>query len=83
MNVVILTPEKEVFKGDATSVKVPSLGGEFEVLNNHAPVVSALGSGNVRVLTGEGDRLVYHINSGFVKVLSNEVSILVQGLQEE
>ena len=49
MNVVILTPEKEVFKGSATSVKVPGIGGAFEVLRNHAPVVSGLASGTVRV----------------------------------
>ncbi|MGB0864694.1 MAG: ATP synthase F1 subunit epsilon [Saprospiraceae bacterium] len=83
MNVVILTPEKEVFKGSATSVKVPGIGGAFEVLRNHAPVVSGLENGTVRVLAEGGKRLLFHINSGFVEVLNNEVSILAQGLTAE
>jgi F-type H+-transporting ATPase subunit epsilon len=83
MNVVILTPEQEVFNGIAKSVKVPGTSGEFEVLSNHAPIISSLESGTVRVLTENGERKLFHINSGFVEVLKNEVSVLAQGLREE
>ena len=83
MNVVVLTPEKEAFRGAATSVKVPGTSGEFEVLRNHAPIVSSLESGNVRVATQEGEKVLFHINSGFIEVLNNEVSILAQGLRVE
>lgn len=83
MNVVILTPEKEAFRGAATSVKVPGTSGEFEVLRNHAPVVSSLETGEVRVLAEGGDKVSFYINSGFIEVLNNEVSILAQGLREE
>lgn len=82
MNVVILTPEQEVYKGASKSVKVPGTSGEFEILKNHAPIVSSLGNGVVRVLTDSGERKLFHINSGFVEVLNNEVSVLAQGLRE-
>ena len=83
MNVLILTPEKEVFNGAAKSIKVPGTSGEFEVLSNHAPIISSLENGTVRLLTDNGDRMLFHINSGFVEVLNNEVSVLAQGLREE
>ena len=83
MNVVILTPEKEAFNGAAKSIKVPGKSGEFEVLNNHAPIISSLEQGTVRVLTESGDRILFQINSGFVEVLNNKVSVLAQGLTQE
>ena len=42
MNLVILTPDKELFHGQVTSVNVPAIGGRFEVLKGHAPIVAAL-----------------------------------------
>jgi len=83
MNVIILTPEKEAFNGAAKSIKVPGTSGEFEVLSNHAPIISSLEQGTVRLLTDSGDKMLFHINSGFVEVLNNEVSVLAQGLRKE
>lgn len=80
MNLTILTPDKEVFKGTIISVKLPGITGQFEILNNHAPIVSALGKGEVRVITSENATEKYQISKGFVEVLNNEVSLLVQGL---
>lgn len=47
MNIAVLTPDREIFQGVITSVKVPGVKGEFQVLKNHAPIVSALEKGNV------------------------------------
>ncbi|MEY4927186.1 MAG: synthase subunit epsilon [Bacteroidota bacterium] len=74
MNLIILSPEKEMFNGEATSVKVPGLAGQFEVLNNHAPIISALSAGEIRVLNGS-ERTTYPVNGGFIEVLHNRVSI--------
>jgi F-type H+-transporting ATPase subunit epsilon len=81
MHLTILTPEKEIFEGEVTSVKVPGISGQFEILKNHAPIVAALGEGQVRVLDTKGNKQVYTIKKGFVEVLRNEVSVLVQGIQ--
>lgn len=82
MNISVLSPDKEFFKGEIDSVKVPGISGEFEVLRNHAPIVSALDAGSVSIRKKDGDILVFKIKRGFIEVLSNEVSLLVQGIQE-
>jgi len=78
MNVLIMTPEKKVFDGEAISVQVPGVKGKFEVLNNHAPIVSLLEKGQVRIITNEDKVLKFDIEQGFIEVLQNEVSILTQ-----
>lgn len=54
MNIIVLTPDKAIFKGAIQSVKVPGTLGEFQVLNNHAPIVSSLEKGKVTLVTGQG-----------------------------
>lgn len=78
MNLVVLTPEKEIYKGLITSVKVPGISGQFEILNNHAPIVAALGQGDVRIVDTKGEKIVFKIKKGFIEVIKNEVSLLVQ-----
>ncbi len=83
MNLIVLTPGKKVFEGAITSVKVPGIGGQFEILNNHAPLVSALGEGDVRIIETGGNTQRFKITQGFVEVLRNEVALLVQSVVEE
>ncbi len=82
MNVVVLTPDKEVYSGSIKSIKVPGVGGEFEVLKNHAPVVSSLGTGKVRIIDEAGTSKEFSITKGFIEVLNNEVSVLVESIKE-
>ncbi len=82
MHITVLTPDAEIFDGDITSVKVPGVGGQFEILQNHAPIVSALGEGPVRLLLTSGGQKTFSIEKGFIEVLNNNVSLLVQGFQE-
>ena len=83
MNLIVLTPGKKVFEGSITSVKVPGIGGQFEILNNHAPLVSALGEGEVRIIAQGGDKQTFKISQGFVEVLRNEVALLIQSVIED
>ena len=101
MKIAVLTPDREIFQGPITSVKVPGVKGEFQVLKNHAPIVSALEEGKVEIVTGEGgytyydlvagerkegatagNKLVFEIEAGFIEVLNNEISLLVQGVTQ-
>ena len=82
MNLTVLTPDKEVFKGSIDSVKVPGVNGQFEVLKNHAPIVSALGEGVVRIIEEGGETRSFKIEKGFIEILRQEVSLLVQGVTE-
>ena len=81
MNLTVLTPEKEIYQGQITSVKVPGISGQFEILNNHAPIVAALGQGDVRIIDAKGEKKIFSIKKGFIEVLKNEVSLLVQGIK--
>ena len=78
MKITVLTPEKELFKGDIEAVIVPGTKGQFEILKGHAPIVSSLGSGTVKIKTSEGAVKEFKILKGFVEVIKNEVSLLVQ-----
>jgi F-type H+-transporting ATPase subunit epsilon len=80
MNLIILTPDKEIFQGKVTSVNLPGLNGRFEVLDDHAPIVAALGTGEVRFKLAGGEQRAIAIQQGFVEVLRNEVSLLVTGI---
>jgi len=67
MNISVLTPDKEIFKGPTTSVKVPGTQGEFQVLKNHAPIVSSLESGRVSIRAGSGEYRYFDEESGKVE----------------
>ncbi|MBN8854768.1 MAG: ATP synthase F1 subunit epsilon [Sphingobacteriales bacterium 50-39] len=80
MNLEILTPEKKLFSGDVYGVQLPGVSGLFEVLEQHAPLVSALKAGRVKVLKDNKSHLAYFtIQSGFVEVIHNKVTVLVEG----
>ena len=67
MNITILTPDKEIFQGAITSVKVPGTLGQFQVLKGHAPIVSSLGNGEVVLVTDGGEYKYFDLNSGTIK----------------
>ena len=82
MNIVILSPEKQIFSGPVKSVKVPGASGSFEMLENHAPIVSSLEAGEVRIVKENGEKMSLRVEGGFVEMLNNEVSLLVAGVKE-
>lgn len=67
MNITVLTPDKELFQGEITTVKVPGSQGEFQVLKNHAPIVSSLEEGKVSIVTAAGEYRYFDVESGAVK----------------
>jgi F-type H+-transporting ATPase subunit epsilon len=79
MQLEILTPEKKLYSGEVFGVQLPGVSGLFEILDKHAPLVSALGSGNVKVLKDKSATENYSIKSGFVEVANNKVTVLVEG----
>ena len=87
----IVTPEASIFQGDVDSVTVPGVVGEFQILNNHAPIVSLLQAGNVRISGNlkieeayqdkfskeDNNSKVLKINSGTIEMNDNKIIILV------
>lgn len=82
MTLEILTPEKKIYSGDVYGVQLPGVTGLFEVLDKHAPLVSALKKGTVKILTNKTHSQSYNIQSGFVEVLNNKATVLVEGAVE-
>jgi F-type H+-transporting ATPase subunit epsilon len=82
MTLEILTPESKVFSGDVYGVQLPGISGLFELLDKHAPMVSALKAGKLKILKDKNASSSYKIKSGFVEVLNNKVTVLVEGAEE-
>lgn len=73
----IVTPERIEFTGEVKSVLVPDTKGSFEILNDHAPIISSLQQGVVEYTTESGKQQLA-ITGGFVEVQKNEVSLCVE-----
>ena len=79
MTLEILTPEKRLYSGEVYGVQLPGTDGLFEILDKHAPLVSALGKGNIKVLETKTQTERFSIEGGFVEVLDNKATVLVEG----
>jgi F-type H+-transporting ATPase subunit epsilon len=73
----IVSPEKIEFCGAVDSVLVPGTMGQFEILTDHAPIISTLQNGTVEYTTAQGKNQL-EIQGGFVAVQKNEVSLCVE-----
>jgi F-type H+-transporting ATPase subunit epsilon len=72
----IITPEKRLFDGKVKLVQVPGAKGSFEILKNHAPIISTLTKGKIKVITGADKQEFIDINSGIIEVKANTITIL-------
>ncbi len=81
MTLEILTPERKLFSGEVYGVQLPGISGLFEVLDKHAPIVSALGKGNLKILNSKTNFSNFSIQGGFVEVINNKATVLVEGAE--
>ncbi|MCB0811213.1 MAG: ATP synthase F1 subunit epsilon [Flavobacteriales bacterium] len=77
MRVEIITPDKELFKGEASYVGVPGVDGSMGFLNNHAPLITVLRAGDVKVKTDAGEE-IFPVKGGVVEVSHNTVIVLAE-----
>lgn len=78
MKLEITTPDTTLFSGEVQLVQLPGIDGSFEVLNNHASIISALKQGKVKIKTEEGTTEYIEINGGIIEVLKNKILILAE-----
>ena len=78
MKVKIVKPDTALFEGDAKLVQLPGTNGLFAIMENHAPIISSLAAGRVRIVLSDDKEQTFDINAGVVKGQQNEVLILVQ-----
>ena len=79
MHLEVITPEEKVFDGEVTAVTLPGAKGAFQVLKNHAPLISALGKGLLLINTDKGEQRMT-VDGGVVEVLDNNISVLAESL---
>lgn len=79
MQVEIITPDKEIFKGEAVLIQLPGIDGSFEILNNHAPLISALKAGKIKIKKSKDSKdEFFEVKGGVIEVLKNKVLILAE-----
>jgi F-type H+-transporting ATPase subunit epsilon len=78
MNVEIINPDKTIFTGEAYLVQLPGKDGSFEIMNNHAPLISILKEGKVKVLDNNKNPQFFEIKGGVIEVLKNKILILAE-----
>mgnify|MGYP006105003621 FL=1 len=76
MQLEIITAESQLYSGEVTSVKLPGMDGEFEILNNHAPVISTLDKGIIRVIDKNNKTENFEVNGGVIEMQNNKIIVL-------
>jgi F-type H+-transporting ATPase subunit epsilon len=77
LKVSVISPEASVFEGTTDSVVAPGFDGEFGLLSDHAPMMTLLGKGTLRIGTGGAARS-FHIEGGFLQVAGNVVRVVTE-----
>jgi len=80
MHLEIITPDKKVYDGEVKLVKVPGSKGSFEVLKNHAPIISTLDNGEVKIIDKSDKTSYFTIGGGVIEVKNNEIIILAESV---
>ena len=78
MKLDITSPDKQIFSGNAELVQLPGSDGLFEILNNHAPMIAALGPGKIKVQDETGTLQFFEIKGGVCEVLENKITVLAE-----
>ena len=78
MYLEIVTPEEKLFTGDVKLVQLPGSKGSFEMLRNHAPIISTLESGSIKLITLEGKELFFEIKGGVIEGSNNKIIVLAE-----
>ena len=77
LKVFVISPESLLYEGEAQSVVAPAYDGEVGILDNHAPMMTLLGKGELRLSGGDGDRR-FTVEGGFLQVVENNVRVVTE-----
>lgn len=79
MQLEVLSPERSIYSDNVYGIQLPGTEGSFEILENHAPMIASLGKGRMKILKDKHTTERYDITGGFVEVLNNKTSVLIEG----
>jgi F-type H+-transporting ATPase subunit epsilon len=78
MQLEIISPEQTIYTGEVSLVQLPGIDGSFEILNNHAPLISVLAAGKVKIEDAQKQTQYFDIKGGVIEVLHNKVLVLAE-----
>jgi F-type H+-transporting ATPase subunit epsilon len=78
MYLEIITPDKKVFEGEVNLVQLPGSKGSFTLLKNHAPIISTLDKGTIKVVDALGKEYFFNVTGGVIENLANKTVVLVE-----
>jgi F-type H+-transporting ATPase subunit epsilon len=81
MKIEIITPDKRIFEGDIKSIRVPGKKGSFQVLKDHAPIISTLENGPVIIVGQDNKEIKFIITKGVIEVKQNKIILLAESVQ--
>lgn len=77
MELDIQSPDTKIYSGQVKLVQLPGTNGSFEILKNHAPLISTLSKGQIRVIDNNNDIHTFEVSEGVVEVLKNRITVLI------
>ena len=80
MYLEIITPDKKVFEGEVNLVQLPGSKGSFTILKNHAPIISTLEKGTIKVEDSSGKEYEFNVGGGVIENSANKVIVLVESI---
>lgn len=81
MYIELVTPENVIYEGQADVVTLPGTEGSFQIMNNHAPIISSLKNGELVIKVGRDERF-FDVSGGVVEVLQNKITVLTEKAEE-
>ncbi len=81
MKIEILTPDSKIYEGEIESVRVPGKKGSFQVLKDHAPIISTLEKGMVHIIDNSGKESIFEIDGGVIEVKANKIILLSESVK--
>ncbi|MFH2094929.1 MAG: ATP synthase F1 subunit epsilon [Bacteroidota bacterium] len=80
MYLEIITPDKKVYEGEVDLARFPGSDGSFAVLKNHAPIISTLQQGEIKIVTSNREEIFFQVNGGVVEVKDNHIIVLAESV---
>ncbi len=78
MYLEIITPDKKIFEGEVKLIQVPGSKGNFEILKNHAPIISTLEKGTIKIKNRNNEEHSFEVDGGVIENKANKIIILVE-----
>jgi len=76
----IISPDKKLYSGEADLIQLPGSKGSFEILKNHAPIISTLEKGQIKIVASDGKKTTFDIDGGVIEAKNNKIIVLAENV---